>query len=61
MTEPARTAHGAVYWLLVGWWWGPAKWVGRMLLWIFLWPVGIWRSLVKSRKTRERRERRGRR
>ena len=42
MTEPARTAHGAVYWLLVGWWWGPAKWVGRMLLWIFLFPVGIW-------------------
>src|SRR4051812_11698543 len=37
---PARTAHGPLYWLLVGWWWGPAKWMGRVLLWLVLWPVG---------------------
>jgi hypothetical protein len=26
------------------------KWIGRMLLWVFLLPIGIWRSLVHHRK-----------
>ena len=56
---PARTAHGPVYWLLIGWWWGPTKWLGRVMLWLFLWPVGLWRSIVHGRKNREARERRG--
>src|SRR3954471_22740563 len=43
---PARTAHGPVYWLLIGWWWGPTKWLVRVVLWLFLWPVGLWRSIV---------------
>jgi len=25
-------------------------WIGRVLLWVFLLPVGIWRSLVHHRK-----------
>ena len=29
---------------------GLITWFGRMLLWIFLLPVGIWRSLVHHRK-----------
>ncbi len=61
MTTPpaARTAHGPAYWLLVGWWWGPTKWLGRVLLWLFLLPVGIWRSVAHGRKTREAKQRRG--
>lgn len=56
---PARTAHGPVYWLLIGWWWAPAKWVGRVSLWVFLLPVGIWRSVRHGRKVRDERHRRG--
>ena len=56
---PARTAHGLAYWLLVGWWWGPVKWFGRVLLWLVLWPVGLWRSIVHGRSAREARMRRG--
>lgn len=56
---PARTAHGFMYWLLVGWYWGPLKWVGRVLLWVFLWPVGLWRSVVHGRKTQNAKVRRG--
>jgi hypothetical protein len=56
---PARHAHGPAYWLLVGWWWEPLAWAGRMLLWLFLLPVGVWRSLRKGRRNREARERRG--
>lgn len=56
---PARTAHGTVYWLIVGWWWEPMCWVGRMMLWIFP-PLGIWRSGRKGRKNAEARQRRGR-
>ena len=29
---------------------GFIKWLGRMFLWVFLLPVGIWRSLVHHRK-----------
>lgn len=55
---PARTAHGWIYWTLVGWWWEPLCWAGRMLLWLIP-PLGVWRSGRKGRKNRERRERRG--
>jgi hypothetical protein len=57
--KPAATAHGAVYWLTVGWWWGPSKWAGRMLLWLVFLPLGIWRSLRHHRRTVERRVQRG--
>ena len=40
-TAPARTAHGLAYWLLIGWWLGPTKWAGRVLLWVVLRPVGL--------------------
>ncbi len=56
---PARTAHGWAYWLSVGWWWEPLKWLGRVALWIVFWPLGLWRSIRHGRKTREARERRG--
>lgn len=56
---PARTAHGFWYWILVGWWWGPTKWFGRVLLWLFLWPVGLWRSIAHGRTSREAKMRRG--
>lgn len=59
MTTPARTAHGPAYWIFIGWWWGPAKWIGRVFLWLFLLPVGIWRSIVHDRNKREARQRRG--
>lgn len=56
---PARTAHGAMYWLIIGLWWEPIKWAGRMLGWLILWPFGLWRTLRKGRVNREARERRG--
>lgn len=56
---PAKHAHGAAYWWLVGWWWEPLKWLGRMSLWLVFFPVGLWRSLRHGRKNREARERRG--
>ena len=56
---PSRTAHGLVYWLVVGWWWEPTKWIGRVLLWLCCWPLGLWRSIRHGRKNREARERRG--
>jgi hypothetical protein len=34
---------------------GLFTWMGRVLLWVFLLPVGIWRSLVHHRKKGERR------
>lgn len=57
--DPARRAHDARYWWLVGWWWEPLKWLGRVSLWLLFWPVGLWRSLRHGRKNREARERRG--
>ena len=58
-TAPARTAHGVVYWSLVGWWWGPTKWVGRVLLWVLFLPLGLWRSVVHGRSVRDAKMRRG--
>lgn len=51
----ANSANGPGYWLLVGWWWNPLKWVGRVLLWLLLWPVGLWRSIRHGRKKSEQR------
>lgn len=56
---PARTAHGPVYWIFVGWWLAPMMWLGRVFLWLLAWPLGLWRSMARSRKKRELRERRG--
>jgi hypothetical protein len=55
----ARRAHGAAYWILVGWWWGPAKWLGRVLLWLFFFPLGIWRSIRHSQRKTELKALRG--
>jgi hypothetical protein len=55
---PARHAHGLVYWTLIGWWWEPLCWAGRMLCYLIP-PLGVWRSARKGRKNRESRERRG--
>lgn len=33
----------------------PFTWFGRVLLWIFLFPIGVWRSLRHHRKKGERR------
>lgn len=56
---PSRAAHGLGYWLVVGFWWEPLAWLGRMALWVLFFPVGAWRSMRKGRKMREARERRG--
>lgn len=56
---PARNAHGAGYWLFVGWWLAPILWLGRVCLWILFWPVGLWRSIHRSRSKAEARQRRG--
>lgn len=57
-TAPARAAHGIVYWLLLGWWWEPLCWAGRMLCWLIP-PIGIWRSARHGRKMQNARLRRG--
>jgi hypothetical protein len=56
---PAKTAHGPIYWTLVGWWWGPLKWLGRVLLWLAFWPIGLWRSIRHHQDTQEGKQRRG--
>ncbi|HYT30557.1 MAG TPA: hypothetical protein VEN82_07250 [Actinomycetota bacterium] len=40
---------------VVRWIVAPFTWLGRVLLWLTLWPVGLWRSLRHSRKKSERR------
>ena len=56
---PAHTAHGTAYWLLVGWWWEPMAWAGRMLLWLIFPVLGLWRSARKGQRNKESRARRG--
>lgn len=34
---------------------GLFTWIGRVLLWLFLFPVGVWRSLRHHRKKGEKR------
>lgn len=46
----ARPTSSALWWATVGWWWRPLCWAGRVLLWIFAWPLGLWRSLRRSQK-----------
>jgi hypothetical protein len=58
-SRPAYMAHGLWYWLLLGWWWGPTKWMGRVLLWLLFWPLGLWRSSVHHGDTRYAKMRRG--
>jgi hypothetical protein len=33
----------------------PFTWLGRVLLWILIFPIGVWRSLRHHRKKGERR------
>lgn len=47
--------RGATWWLLVGWWWAPACWAGRVLLWLVVWPLGLWRSLRHGQRKAARR------
>lgn len=59
VVRPARHAHGLLYWVTVGWLWSPLKWLGRMLMWLFVWPLGLWRSMTSSRDKQQSRQRRG--
>lgn len=56
--RPARAAHGILYWVTVGWMLSPLKWSGRVFLWLFLWPLGLWRSMHNSRSKDRARMRR---
>jgi hypothetical protein len=47
--------RGAAWWLLVGWWWAPACWAGRVTLWVFAWPLGLWRSIRHGQRKQARR------
>jgi hypothetical protein len=33
----------------------PFRWIGRVLLWIVFFPLGIWRSVVNHSRKKERR------
>lgn len=61
MTPPGEaqmhTAHTGVWWATVGWWWAPLAWSGRVLLWLVLWPAGLWRSWRHHQHTNELRSR----
>ena len=57
--RPSRFAHGFLYWILLGWWWCTLKFLGRVTLWIFLFPLGVWRSVVNHQNKRDARIRRG--
>lgn len=35
--------------------WGGITRMGRILLWIVFWPVGLWRSIVHSQRKRDKR------
>lgn len=51
-----RAPRGAAYWLTIGWWWAPLCWAGRVALWLFFWPAGLWRSLRHGHKADARRQ-----
>lgn len=53
---PARTAHGASYWLAIGWWLEPMAWMMRMMFSILT--LG-WINRRHGRKMAEARQRRG--
>jgi hypothetical protein len=50
-----RHRRGAAWWLLVGWWWAPCTWAGRVTLWLFAWPLGLWRSIRHGQRKQARR------
>ncbi len=52
---PRRHRRGAAWWLTVGWWWAPACWAGRVTLWLFAWPLGLWRSIRHGQRKQARR------
>ena len=31
--------------------WSFTKWAGRVSLWVFFWPLGLWRSYVHHKRT----------
>lgn len=43
-----------MWWAVFGWWWAPLCWLGRVVLWIVAWPVGLWRSIRHGQKTGRR-------
>lgn len=47
--------RGWVYWVTIGWVWEPLKWLGRVMLWLVFFPLGLWRSLVHGRSKGENR------
>jgi hypothetical protein len=62
----AKTTGKVLYMSTFGWvvvmlkwmWafmWGMLKWMGRVMLWLLIWPVGLWRSIVRSNKKRDKR------
>lgn len=46
-----------LWWILIGWWWRPLCWLGRVALWLIFWPIGLWRSLRNGQRKSERRAR----
>ncbi|MBI2710306.1 MAG: DUF2510 domain-containing protein [Actinobacteria bacterium] len=59
VTPIARHAHGLRYWILLGWWWAPLKWLGRVALWLLFFPLGFWRSYANHDRKKELRQQRG--
>lgn len=57
----AAHAHSLTYWLLLGFWWAPTKWLGRVILWLTFWPLGLWRSHRAAQRKTELKVRRGQR
>jgi hypothetical protein len=60
--QAAKKSGKTLYWVTIGWMvalakplWVVLKKVGRIVLWIVLLPVGLWRSIVHGRKKRDRR------
>lgn len=39
-----KTAGGLFYWLLIGWWWVPLKWmfIGMYYLVVLAWKLAVW-------------------
>lgn len=50
--------RGFWYWVTVGWLWESIKWMGRVGLWLFAFPLGLWRSWRHGRNADLNRTRR---
>lgn len=48
-----RALWAALLWLLAAAW-GVTKWAGRVVLWLFCWPLGLWRSYRHGEDRRNR-------